>query len=188
MRTVLLGCPGSGKSTQGKLLSNHFKVPRVSTGEILRDHVRRDTIIGRCVRETLERGLLAPDGLMEDLMSSRLAEPDCDSGYVLDGFPRTVQQAQWLRGLYGHPLAILLDVPQEVAISRIASRGEGRPDDDEAATVIGRIREYERETAPVAAYYEREGMLHRIDGRAAGGDVFDALRRLLESKEQIAYG
>src|SRR5271170_3338101 len=92
---VLLGSPGSGKGTQGRKLADYFGIPHISTGEILRDHVERGTVIGFRVKDLLDRGLLVPDGLMEDLITSRLRKPDCREGYLLDGYPRTIQQAQW---------------------------------------------------------------------------------------------
>jgi adenylate kinase len=185
---VLLGSPGSGKGTQGKLLSAYFGIPHISTGEILRNHVLMRTIIGFCIKETLDKGLLVPDGLMEDLITSRLRQEDCEDGYILDGYPRTLQQAEWYYAHYGHPLVVLLDVPEGEVLRRIAARNEGRPDDVDGQIVIDRMEEYARLTAPLIGYYEREAKLYRVDGTIGAANVFAYIKNLMESKEQIAYG
>lgn len=188
MPIVLLGSPGSGKGTQGARIARHFAIPHISTGEMLRDHVRRNTIIGHCVKETLDNGLLVPDGLVTDLIAWRLREADCDNGYLFDGFPRTLDQAQWFYAHYEQPVVVLLDVPKDEVIRRIANRREGRPDDAEAEVVLGRLREYDQFTAPLIGYYEREGALNRVDGTLGIEGTFDCIRKLLEAKEVIAYG
>jgi len=185
---VLIGSPGSGKGTQGLRIAEFFGIPHISTGEMLRDHVRRGTIIGFCVKETLDRGLLVPDGLMEDMITSRLKQDDCANGYLLDGYPRTVQQAEWYYAHYGHPIAVLLDVPEGEALRRITARNEGRPDDSNQETIIERMEEYGRLTAPVIAYYEREAALYRVDGTLGVEATFEWIKSLLISKEAIAYG
>jgi adenylate kinase len=187
MPTVLLGSPGSGKGTQGKLLSAYFGVPHISTGDILRDQVQRKTLIGVTLKDTIGKGLLVPDSLIQDLVVSRLQWTDCEEGYILDGFPRTVQQAQWYYAHYGHPLVILLDVPEQEVLRRIAARNEGRFDDI-ANTVAGRMEEYHRLTTPVIEYYTREAGLHRVDGTIGVDKVFEWIKNLVESKERIAYG
>jgi len=185
--TVLIGSPGSGKGTQGKLVSAYFEIPHISTGEMLRDHVQRHTIIGVSIKEQLDKGLLVPDSLMEDLIDTRLKQEDCEDGYILDGYPRTVQQAEWYYAHYGHPLVILLDVPEAEVLRRIAARNEGRQDDN-SATVGDRIEEYKQRTAPVIEYYVREAQLYRVDGTIGVNNVFTWIKNLMESKERIPYG
>ena len=185
---VLIGSPGSGKGTQGAMIADYFGIPHISTGEMLRDHVRRGTIIGHCIKETLDRGALVPDSLMTDLIASRLSAADCAGGYVLDGFPRTVQQAQWYYAHYSQPLVLLLDVPKEEVLRRIANRNEGRPDDAQSETVLARIREYEEFTAPLIGYYEREAKLYRVDGTLGIDGTFERIKNLVEPKEGIAWG
>src|SRR5208283_2127296 len=126
---VLIGSPGSGKGTQGKKLAAYFNIPHISTGDILRDHVQRGTIIGHCIKETVDKGGLVPDELITDLLAGRLRAEDCANGYILDGFPRTLQQAEWLYAHHGQPIVFLLDVPEGEVLRRIAARNEGRPDD-----------------------------------------------------------
>lgn len=154
---------------------------------MLRDHVQRGTIIGHCVGETVGKGLLIPDGLMEDVLASRLKQDDCDDGYVLDGFPRTVQQAEWYYACYNQPIVILLDVPEDEVLRRIAARNEHRPDDN-GETVADRMDEYKRLTTPVIEYYEREASFWRVDGTIGVDNVFERIKNLMESKEAIAYG
>ena len=93
---VLLGAPGAGKGTQAKLISGHYGIPHISTGDILRDNVARGTELGRKAKRVMERGDLVSDDLVNGMVADRLKQPDCDRGFVLDGFPRTVAQAEWL--------------------------------------------------------------------------------------------
>lgn len=185
---VLLGSPGSGKGTQGTRLAEYYNIPHISTGEILRDHVRRGTVVGWCIKETVAQGLLVPDELMTDLVTGRLKEDDCKHGYILDGFPRTLAQAQWFYAHYRQPFVFLLDVAKDEVLRRIAARGQGRPDDAQSEIVLGRIREYEEFTAPLIGYYQREGNFQRVDGTAGVEATFDAITNFLVSKEAVAYG
>ena len=128
------------------------------------------------------------DGLMEDIITSRLRQEDCAGGYLLDGYPRTLQQAQWYYAHYGQPTAILLDVPEDEVMRRIAARNEGRPDDGDAHIVTDRLEEYSRFTAPLIGYYSREAKMYRVDGTIGIDNVFNAIKNFLESKEAVAYG
>jgi adenylate kinase len=188
MPVVLIGSPGSGKGTQGKLLSAYFGIPHISTGEILRDHVQRRTLLGLTIKGTLDKGLLVSDDLMEDLITSRLKQRDCDHGYILDGYPRTVQQAEWYYAHYEQPLVVLLDVPEEEVLRRIAARNEGRPDDGNTETVLDRLSEYQRFTTPVIEYYEREAQVHHVDGTIGVNNVFVWIKNLMESNERFTCG
>jgi adenylate kinase len=187
MPVVLLGSPGSGKGTQGKLLSAYFGIPHISTGEILRDNVQRRTVIGDSLKEIIGTGRLVPDDVMQDLLFERLKWTDCEDGYILDGFPRTIQQAQWFYAHFGQPLVVWLDVPEQEVLRRIAARNEGRADDT-SSTVAGRMEEYHKLTMPVIDYYIREASLYRVDGTIGAQNVFEWIKNLMESKEQIAYG
>jgi adenylate kinase len=182
---VLIGSPGSGKGTQGRKLSAYFEIPHISTGDILRDHVQRGTVVGFCVKETLAKGLLVPDELMTDLVTGRLKADDCKNGYILDGFPRTLQQAQWFYAHYEQPIVFLLDVPEEEVLRRIAARGDGRPDDNATDIILGRLHEYEQFTEPIIGYYERESILYHVNGMAGIDGTFEAIKNILEP---IAWG
>jgi adenylate kinase len=131
---VLLGAPGAGKGTQAKLIAAHFGVPQISTGDLLRDHVRRNTPLGQQAQVIMGRGELVPDQLVCDMVEQRLAEKDCEQGFILDGFPRTVAQAQWLDGrlqaglLRGKPaekvplLVIDIAVDYALLVQRLTAR------------------------------------------------------------------
>jgi adenylate kinase len=185
---VLIGSPGSGKGTQGRKLSTHFDIPHISTGDMLRDQVQRGTIIGHCVKETLDKGLLVPDELISTMLQTRLKNEDCKGGYILDGFPRTVEQARWYYAHYDQPTVLVLDVPREEVMRRIAARKDGRVDDKDSSIVEGRMQEYDQFTAPLIGYYEREANFHRVDATKGVEGTFEWIRALLESKETIAYG
>lgn len=185
---VLIGSPGSGKGTQGRKLADYYNIPHISTGEILRDHVQRGTLIGYCIREQIDKGLLVPDGLMEDVVTSRLKQVDCEGGYILDGYPRTTQQASWYYAHYGQPNAVLLEVPEGEVLRRVMARNEGRPDDGNAHIFIDRMEEYAKFTAPLIGYYEREAKLFRVDGTIGIENVFNKITEFLEAQEEIAWG
>jgi adenylate kinase len=185
---VLIGSPGSGKGTQGRKLSEYFDIPHISTGDMLRDQVQRQTVIGFCVKETLDKGLLVPDELISTMLQTRLKNEDCLNGYILDGFPRTVEQARWYYAHYDQPTVLVLDVPREEVLRRIAARKDGRADDKSADIVAGRMQEYEQFTAPLIGYYEREANFHRVDATQGIDGTFDWIKNLLMSKDVIAYG
>jgi adenylate kinase len=185
---VLIGSPGSGKGTQGRKLSEYFDIPHISTGDMLRDQVQRGTVIGFCVKETLDKGLLVPDELISTMLQTRLKNEDCTNGYILDGFPRTVEQARWYYAHYEQPTVLVLDVPREEVLRRIAARKDGRSDDSSADIVAGRMLEYEQFTAPLIGYYEREAHFHSVDATRGIEGTFEWIRTLLESEEGIAYG
>ncbi|MBL4847328.1 MAG: adenylate kinase [Planctomycetes bacterium] len=169
---VLFGPPGCGKGTQAARLKEALGVPHVSTGEMFRDHKRRNTPLGRQVEEILAAGKLAPDSVTDAMVKERLAQSDIDPGVLLDGYPRNVAQAEEL----GRNLAasgrsvqavVSIEVPTEVTVSRILKRGQGsgRKDDQDEAIVRNRLSLYEDVTAPCIPHYETAGTtVHRIDG------------------------
>ena len=168
MRVIFLGPPGSGKGTQAKLLAERIRVPAISTGEMLRTAVTEGTPIGRQARAIMERGELVPDPVMTELVRERLQRPDAAAGFILDGFPRTIQQAESLAGILGNstPLtAVNFSVPEDVLEARLLerSRAEGRAD-DRAETVRERIRVYREKTSPLVGYYRQRGLLAEVDG------------------------
>ncbi len=180
MRILILGPQGSGKGTQAKRIAAAYDVPHVATGDILRGAIAEDSELGRRVEPILERGDLVPDDLMVDLIRERLAD---EHGFVLDGFPRTVPQAEALDTMLreiGKPLdvVLLLQVSDDVALERLLERRaeEGRRDD--APDVIrNRLRLYHGLTEPVVERYR--AMLHVIDGELTVDRVFAAVEEAL---------
>jgi adenylate kinase len=178
---AMLGPPGSGKGTQAARLQEEFGYTPLSTGKLLREARQRDTEIGRRAAEYMDRGDLVPDELI--LQVVREAAGDfVGKAVLLDGFPRTRAQAEAVtQGLaqLGRELgaAILIDVPDDLVMERILSRGQGRSDDN-AETVRERLRVYHSEIDPLVAYYDELGLLRRVDGTGAPDDVYAQVRPL----------
>jgi adenylate kinase len=182
MRIVLFGPPGSGKGTQAAVLKQHMGVPHISTGDLLRAAVKAGTSLGEKVKSVMDAGQLVSDDLMLDLLEERFAQPDAVNGFILDGYPRNLVQANALDALLariGQPMdkALLLEVPHERIVERLAGRAaaEGRKDDD-PATVRARLQVYEQQTAPVAEFYRQRGQLTLLDGTGSVDDVQARLR------------
>ncbi len=188
MIIVLFGPPGGGKGTQADRLSEVIGTPHVSTGEILRAEVARGTDLGREAHPSMESGALVPDSLMIRIIESRLAEPDAERGVILDGFPRTVAQAEALDAMLernGRAVSVVvsLEVPLPVLKQRVLGRAriEGREDDTEEA-FTRRMDVYERETAPVIEHYRSAGMrIEAIDGSPAVEEVTEQVLAVLGS-------
>ncbi len=175
----MLGPPGSGKGTQGSLLAERLGVPHLSTGEVLRREAGADTESGRRVREYIERGELVPDELAAEVIDRVLAKARAGGGYVLDGFPRTPDQA---RRLDDDDVAVYLALPDEVARQRIAARGEGRADDAAPEVVDRRLHVYHEETAPLLDLYRKRGTLLTIDGDHPADEVARAITAALATR------
>jgi adenylate kinase len=184
MRVVFLGPPGSGKGTQARLLAERLKVPAISTGEMLRAAVLEGTPLGGKVRAVMERGDLVSDDLMIALIRERIAAPDA-GGFVLDGFPRTVDQAVALEKiLSGNEKAISavvnLSVPETVLIDRLAGRsGLERRADDGRETVLERLRVYREKSEPLIEFYRRRGLLRGVDGIGTVPEITDRIGNAL---------
>lgn len=177
MRVVFLGPPGSGKGTQAKLLAKRLGVPAVSTGDMLREAVRRETSLGRRAKAIMEAGELVPDDVVIGLIRERMAAPDAAAGFLLDGFPRTIAQAEALDRLLedgGAPLdaVVNLAVPEKALLDRLLGRaGEEGRSDDRPETIRERLRVYAEKTAPLVAFYEKSGLLTHVDGLGSVEDV-----------------
>ena len=182
MRILFLGAPGSGKGTQAKNLARGLEIPVISTGEMLREAVREGSPLGLKARATMEAGELVPDDLIIDLIRERLAREDARRGFILDGFPRTVEQARELdrllsaADLEGVTAVINLRVPEEVLLDRLHGRSaEERRSDDRPETILERLRVYHQKTEPLIGFYRNRGLLIDVDGM---GDIAEIADRI----------
>jgi len=182
MQIVMIGPPGAGKGTQAKMLATRIVVPHISTGDMLRDQVERKTPIGLVVKAAVEKGELVQDNILLDMVRMKIACAECLSGYVFDGFPRTLFQARWLDSQSGqHPVAILLELENDAVVKRCIGRNEGRSDDADVAIVENRLKEYAAWSVPVIDHYADANRLHRIDGSKSIEEVFDAIMGTLSA-------
>ena len=196
MNIIFLGPPGAGKGTQAQIICQKLGIPQISTGDMLRAAIANKTETGLKAKEYMDQGQLVPDAVVIAIVEERLAAQDCKKGYILDGFPRTVEQAKALGGFAHIDVAINLDVPDEVLVKRLSGRrvcplcgapyhvdrldgattckADGTPliqrDDDKAETVLNRLQVYHQKTAPLIDYYEGEGLLKTAKG-GEGVDV-----------------
>ena len=186
MRIVLMGAPGSGKGTQAALMVEALGLPHISTGDLLRAAVAAGSELGSQAKAVMDRGELVSDEIVLGLLEERLARDDAAGGFILDGFPRNIAQAEALDALLerlGQPVdeALQIDVDEEQVVQRIAKRAEleGRSDDTEE-TVRNRLRVYAEQTAPVVDFYARKGVLSRVLGEGTIEDVFQRIRGVLQ--------
>lgn len=184
MRIVLLGPPGGGKGTQAAILKQHWHIPHVSTGELLRAACRNKTPLGQKVQAVMDAGELVSDDLMLELLEDRFAADDVNNGFILDGYPRNLAQANALDELLariGQPLdaALLIEVDEQNILERIEQRAreEGRSDDS-AEVVRNRLQVYSEHTAPVADHYAADGRLIRVLGE---GEIDVITERILSA-------
>jgi adenylate kinase len=180
-RLIFLGPPGAGKGTQALVLASLKQIPHISTGEILRAAVAGQTTLGVKAKGYMDRGELVPDQLVIDLIRERLGELDADAGWILDGYPRNVAQADSLAALVAELSQALdrvvnLDVPDEVLVDRLLSRG--RKDDNEEV-IRRRLEVYREQTAPLIKYYEAHQNLTTIDGNRSLEEVTAALKEIV---------
>jgi adenylate kinase len=183
MRLILLGPPGAGKGTQAQRLVAKHGIVQLSTGDMLRAAAAAGTPIGKRAKEIMDRGELVPDDVMIDIIADRIAKPDCAKGFILDGFPRTVAQAEALdRLLQLHGLridaVIEISVDEQVLLDRIEGRAKetgGARADDNPATLAKRIVVYRDQTAPVSHHYRKKGALHSVNGMGTVEEVAGAI-------------
>jgi adenylate kinase len=192
MRLILLGPPGAGKGTQAQRLVERLGVEQLSTGDMLRAAVRAGTPVGLKAKDVIARGELVPDDIVVAIVADRIAEPDARNGFILDGFPRTVPQAEALDRLLNErglalDAVVELKVDENVLLGRIESRvakmiarGEPLRPDDNPESLKKRLDAYRAQTAPVTGYYARKGILRTVDGMASIEDVSAAVAAALQ--------
>lgn len=194
MRLVLVGPPGAGKGTQAAFIAERFEIPKISTGDIFRANVSGQTALGKEAKVYMDRGDLVPDEITVAMVRDRLAEPDAKEGFLLDGFPRTIAQAEQLRATLRELDAELdcvleLVVDEEELVRRLSGRRmlvDGQwvqRDDDKPETVRHRLRVYREQTAPLSGFYESEGLLRTID---AIGEIEEVTARAMAALGQPA--
>lgn len=207
MKLVLLGAPGAGKGTQASNLAELLQIPHISTGDIFRANLREQTPLGMKAKSYMDQGLLVPDELTVDLVMDRLSAGDCQKGYILDGFPRTLVQADALGARERLDAAVNIHVPDEAIVDRMGGRRvcpvcgesfhvkynppkqEGVCDkcgaeliirqDDVPETVQKRLCVYHEQTAPLIDYYEKQGILVTVDGTTSPENVTQAIMKAI---------
>jgi adenylate kinase len=180
MKIVLVGIQGAGKSTQGNLLSEHLHAPYLSSGHIFRQMAQEKNHLGRWLKETLNAGMLLPDDMTLKIVVKYLAKPEYAHGYILDGFPRTVAQAEAFNGDVDK--VIFLDVTDKEALWRLSGRHDFR-EDETLVAIRRRIELFHEWTEPVLGYYEAQKKLLRIDGEMEVEQVFAAILKALKQKK-----
>lgn len=185
MRVLMIGAPGAGKGTQGVRVAEHYGVAHISSGDLLREHIANETSIGRAARSYVQSGDLVPDAVVLDMLRKPIVAASETGGYVLDGFPRTVEQAGIAYEVAKElgvqvQLAVHLDVPREELIRRLLSRGRGADDNQEV--IEHRLEVYDRMTLPMLEYYTQREAVVVVDG----GQPVDAVtvRMLAELEAQ----
>lgn len=179
-RLVLLGPPGSGKGTQAEILAQRMGVPAISTGDMLREAVAEGSDLGRQVESIMSSGALVDDDTMAEVVRERLGRQDAAKGFILDGYPRTLPQAETLESILQRSGAeldavVLVDVPEEELISRAVARGRS---DDSADVIRERLRVYREKTRPLVEHYQERRLLREVDGYAS---IEEVNRRILDA-------
>ncbi|MBO5561913.1 MAG: adenylate kinase [Firmicutes bacterium] len=209
MKLVLIGCPGAGKGTQAKKLSKYFNIAHISTGDLLREQMKQGTELGKKVSEIMNAGGLVSDDIVSAMLAERIKEDDCKNGYILDGYPRNVAQAEGLGAITGElDKVVCFNVDDSVIVDRMTGRrgcpkcgqmfhikynppkAEGVCDscgealiqrkDDNEETVVNRLKVYHETTAPVIDYYKNKGILFEVDGT---GDIDEIFKKVVAALE-----
>ena len=207
MNIIFLGPPGAGKGTQAQRICAALNIPQISTGDILRRAMKEGTETGLKAKSYIDAGQLVPDEVIIDIVKERLAMEDCRGGYILDGFPRTVPQAEALDTFAKIDSVIELAVDDQVLVNRLSGRrvcvkcgatyhlsmlngattcatcGEEliQRNDDKAETVLNRLKVYHDQTAPLIGYYEKKGLLRKVDGDQGVDSTFEAIMKALKA-------
>ena len=185
MFILFLGAPGSGKGTQGLIVSQRLGIPKIATGDILRFAMKAETPLGKEAKRFYDAGKLVPDTVILELIKSELAKPESQQGAIFDGFPRTAAQAALVDKTLaqrGQRLShvLLLDVPEEELVRRLHGRAiQERRTDDTPETIRIRLIVYQQETAPLVAHYVERGIVHRVPGMGTIEEIAEEIKRTL---------
>lgn len=180
LRLVLFGRQGAGKGTQAARLADHYGAPHISTGDMLRDAADEGSPVGLRVKEIVDAGKLVSDELMIDVLQDRLAHADVQAaGFILDGFPRTMSQAEALLGFTDIDVAVNLEVPYDIVVERMQERGRS---DDNPAAITARLNTFETQTLMAVAYLDRLNLVVTIDGIGEPDEVFERLVKAIDAK------
>ena len=189
MRVVLVGPPGSGKGTQAGRMVERFGGAHIATGDILRSNAERGTELGRTASRDMDRGDLVPDEVMIGMVLERVGEGDCADGFVLDGYPRTVPQAEALDERLDElscslDAVVSLQIDEDELRDRLARRAEeqDRAEDEDEDAIHRRMDLFNRETGPLLAYYDRQGLLVRVDAAGEADEVAERIAGALQGK------
>jgi adenylate kinase len=208
MNLIFLGAPGAGKGTLANLVSKEYRIPQISTGDLFRTAVKEGNELGRRVQGIMEKGELVPDSLTVELVKERLSKPDASGGYILDGFPRTVAQADALAEFQQIDAVVNFAISDELVIRRLSGRRvcrscgaiyhvENMPpkvegkcdacggelyirDDDKIESIQNRLRVYKKQTEPLIDYYRDKGLLREIDSSKSPERSLEQIKRILE--------
>ena len=190
MRLILLGPPGAGKGTQAARLVEKHGIPQLSTGDMLRAAVKAGTPMGLAAKKVMDAGGLVSDDIIIGLVKDRLKEQDCQNGYLFDGFPRTVPQAESLDALLAQHATqvscmVALEVAEEELVTRLLERGKtsGRPDDQNEEKIRKRVTVYNTETAQVAGYYAAQNKFHALNGIGPIDSIFAEICGLINQHQ-----
>jgi adenylate kinase len=181
---IFLGPPGAGKGTQAVTISKEKNLAHISTGDMLREHVSNETELGKTAKTLLDEGKLVPDSLVIEMLQERLLSKDCDNGAILDGFPRTIAQAESLNKIsdeFKISKVIVFEADRDELIKRILNRGEtsGRSDDTEESLSV-RLEVYEKDTAPLIEYYEQKNLVAKINAVGEVENIYNSILKEFE--------
>ena len=189
MNIILLGPPGAGKGTQAKILQKAYGIIQLSTGDMLRSSVASGSKLGQQAKAVMDSGNLMPDDIMTQIISQRIEQTDCINGFILDGFPRTTEQALALEDMLESSDKVLdfvieIVVDDEILVDRIKSRveemsQEDRRSDDNVETLRKRLGIYHEQTAPILPFYRERGMLNQVDGMMSITEVSNKIKQLV---------